>query len=147
MSWNDPYTQATAVVSLFAFVLFISVEVHWAKEPFAPKRIIINPSLIASYLVNFFSLASQVSMIFHISLYLQAVQSYSASRAGFVLVSGTIGAVTGSFCGGLIIQATGRYHWVTVTGCLIQLVGILVITISSGVVAAASVFGIAIGER
>ncbi|KAL0061217.1 hypothetical protein AAF712_011976 [Marasmius tenuissimus] len=144
VSWNDPLTLSTAVASFLAFILFIGVEMHWAKEPFAPKRIIVNSSLIASYLVNLFGVASQMAMIFHVSLYLQAVQSYSASQAGFVLVPGIIGGVTGSICGGLIIQATGNYYWVTVAGYLLQVVGTLTITLSSGVIVA-SVTGIAIG--
>ncbi|KAJ8090740.1 hypothetical protein PM082_018306 [Marasmius tenuissimus] len=144
VSWNDPLTLSTAVASFLAFILFIGVEIHWAKEPFAPKRIIVNSSLIASYLVNLFGVASQMAMIFHVSLYLQAVQSYSASQAGFVLVPGIIGGVTGSICGGLIIQATGNYYWVTVAGYLLQVVGTLTITLSSGVIVA-SVTGIAIG--
>ncbi|KAL0563937.1 hypothetical protein V5O48_018118 [Marasmius crinis-equi] len=144
VSWSDLYTITALALSSVSFILFAATEMFWAKEPFAPKRIIVNPSLIASYLVNLFGVASQMAMIFHVSLYLQAVQGFSAAQVGFVLVPGIIGGVTGSISGGLIIQATGKYYLVTVAGYVLQVIGTLTIALSSGVVGA-SVLGISIG--
>ncbi|KAE9396444.1 MFS general substrate transporter [Gymnopus androsaceus JB14] len=103
------------------------------RSPFAPKRIILNRSLIASYLVNFFGIASVLSMLFHVSLYLQVVQGLSPSEAGLWLVPGIIGGVTGSLASGLIMQATGKYYWLTVLEYLLLVVGSITIISSAGV--------------
>lgn len=117
---------------------------EFAREPFAPKRIIVNRSLIASYLVNFFGIASAFTMIFHLSLYLQAVRGVSASQAGLWLILSVIGGLSGSLCGGLIIQATGKFYLITVLGYVGLLLGGLTITLSSGILLV-STAGIAIG--
>ncbi|KAJ3974956.1 major facilitator superfamily domain-containing protein, partial [Lentinula raphanica] len=74
VSWTDKSTLGALFASAIMFILFGGFEMEWAKEPFAPKRIVLNKSLIASYLVNLFTVASNLSMLFHVSLYLQAVE-------------------------------------------------------------------------
>ncbi|KAF5390042.1 hypothetical protein D9757_003893 [Collybiopsis confluens] len=133
VSWSAKTTVLSLVASAVLFIGFGYVEMEWAKEPFAPKRIIFSKSLIASYLVNFFSIASSLSMLFHISLYLQAIAEMSPSRAGLFLVPGIIGGVTGSLGSGLIMRATGKYYWLTVFEYILLLIGSLTIILSSGV--------------
>ncbi|KAJ3893606.1 member of the major facilitator superfamily [Lentinula edodes] len=133
VSWTDRATVGSLLASTVLFVLFGAIEMEWAKEPFAPKRIVLNRSLIASYLVNFFSIASNLSMLFHVSLYLQAVQGLSPSRVGFWLVPGIIGGVTGSLGSGLIMKATGKYYWLTVLEYILLVGGSITIVLSAGV--------------
>jgi predicted MFS family arabinose efflux permease len=116
----------------------------YAKEPFAPKRIIANRSLIASYLVNFFGLAGGLTMIFHVSLYFQAVQGKSASEAGVWLLPSILGSVLGSVFGGLLIQVSGKYYTVTVGAYFAMLLGTTTVTLMTGVIKQ-STTGIAIG--
>jgi predicted MFS family arabinose efflux permease len=133
IGWQD----TTAQYSLTAFVVFGSIfafiEMEWAREPFAPKRIIVNRSLIASYLVNFFGIASAFAVLFHIPLYLQAVHSKTATETSVWLIVCTLGAVAGSLAGGLVIQATGKYYWLTVSAYVMHFVGIVVLTLTCGV--------------
>jgi predicted MFS family arabinose efflux permease len=128
-----------------AFVTFAFVEMEWASEPFAPKRIIVNRSLIASYLVNFFGIASGFTMIFYIALYFQAVQGRTASETGIWLLLSVGGSLTGSLCGGLMIQATGKYYLLTLASYIVFFLGTTSTTLSSGVVVTSSI-GIALGE-
>ncbi|EEB99889.1 hypothetical protein MPER_00314, partial [Moniliophthora perniciosa FA553] len=121
------------VASAVLFLVFGVIEMKLAKEPLAPKRIIGNRNLIVNYLVNFFASASQMAMLFFASLYLQAVRSMSPSQAGLWLVPSVFGGVSGNLSGGLLIQATGRYYWVTVAGYCVQMMGLLDITLSAGV--------------
>ena len=132
-AWNDRLT-ITSLVSFGAFsVVFGFTEMMFAKEPFAPKRIIVNRSLIASYLVNFFGIASAFTTIFHVALYLQAVQGKTASEAGLWLIFYVAGGVTGSLSGGLIMQATGKFYVITVVGYALLLAGTVIVTLTSGV--------------
>ncbi|KAF8918684.1 MFS general substrate transporter [Mucidula mucida] len=134
VSWSDRSTMGALVFSGVAFVIFSAIEMEWASEPFAPKRIIVNRALIASYLVNFFGVAAAMSMLFHLSLYLQAVQGKSPSEAGLWFIPSVIGGVVGSLAGGLIMQATGKFYWITVISYVMQFAGTLVVALWSGVV-------------
>ncbi|KAJ8518503.1 hypothetical protein ONZ45_g4418 [Pleurotus djamor] len=144
ITWTDKYTVG-ALSSFLAFsFLFGAIEMELAKEPFAPKRIIINRSLIASYLVNFFGMASGLSMLFHVSLWLQAVKGMSASQAGVWLLWSIGGSVIGSLAGGFMMQVTGRYYWLTVGAYAALFVGGLVTTLMTGLLATSFV-ALAIG--
>ncbi|KDR66619.1 hypothetical protein GALMADRAFT_232467 [Galerina marginata CBS 339.88] len=144
IAWNDRYTISSLVAFGVSSVIFGFIEMEFASEPFAPKRIIVNRSLIASYLVNFFGIASAFTQLFHVSLYFQAVQGKSASEAGLWLIVAVVGGLTGSLSGGLIMQATGKFYALTVLGYAALFMGTIVVTLTSGVVLASTV-GIAIG--
>ncbi|KAF8068049.1 member of the major facilitator superfamily [Lyophyllum atratum] len=133
ISWTDTLTRLSLGGSILFLILFGIIEMKVASEPFAPKRIIFNQSLIAGYLVNFFGIASAMCMIFHISLYLQAVQGKTASGAGLWLVLSVVGGLTGSLSGGLTIQATGKFYLITVAGYATQFMGAGLVTLSTGV--------------
>ncbi|KAF9255596.1 MFS general substrate transporter [Marasmius fiardii PR-910] len=153
VSWSDKWTLTSLALSVFFFAAFGLIERHVAKEPFAPSQIILNRSLLSSYLENLFGIAAQLGVVFQSTLYVQAVHLYSAAGAGTVLMPGTIGGVTGSIVGGLVIKATGRYWGVTVAGCSLQVVGLVVvllgIVLGKGVVlgvgVAAAVVGLCVG--
>jgi len=116
-----------------------------ASEPFAPKRIIINRSLIASYFVNFFGIASAFTLIFHLPLFFQAVHGKTATEVSLWLVIGVFGSVAGSLGGGLIMQSTGKFYVITVLGYFALFIGSGVVALTSGVVVASSI-GVAIGK-
>ena len=52
--------------------------------------------------------------MFHLALWFQAVAGHSAAEAGMRLLPGILGAVSGSLLGGVIMQKTGKYYWLTV---------------------------------
>ena len=54
------------------FIAFMLVELKVAAEPFAPGRIVLERSLIACYLCNFFSFAGWLSALFYVPLFFQA---------------------------------------------------------------------------
>jgi len=144
VSWTDTLTISTLAASLFLSVLFAFTEVTLASEPFAPRRIILNRSLTASYLVNFFGMASALSLFFHVSLYIQAVHGKTATEAGLWLLPSIAGGVFGSVGGGLVIQSTGKYYFLTVGAYLTLLVGTVVVVLPTGA-AMGSAAGVALG--
>lgn len=135
VSWHDKFTITYLALFGFFSVLFGFIEVKVAKEPFAPKRIVFNRSLIASYLCNFFSIAAVIGLLFHVSLWFQAVKAFTASQAGLVLLPSIASSVMGSLGGGLIMQATGKYYALTVTALLVGFAGCLVVALMTGVLA------------
>jgi predicted MFS family arabinose efflux permease len=144
ISWNDTYTiSALSAFALF-FAVFAYVELAWAAEPFAPRRIIAHRSLIGAYMVNLFALMSSFSMIFHVSLFYQAVLGKTPSEVGFWLMPTVFGGVIGSLGGGLYIQATGRYYWLTFYAYLAMAVSMLGTVLQAGVITTSAV-GVAVG--
>ncbi|KAG6809847.1 hypothetical protein H0H92_014506 [Tricholoma furcatifolium] len=123
ISWTDNLTRFAFGSFILFFIVFGIIEMRIASEPFAPKRIIFNRSLIAAYLTNFFAVAATISLVFHVSLYLQAVQGKMASEAGLWLVLSVLGGLVGSLTGGVTIQATGKYYVLTIVGYGAQFVG------------------------
>ncbi|KAL0958454.1 hypothetical protein HGRIS_000596 [Hohenbuehelia grisea] len=144
VSWSDRWTVGTLAGFVIFGIIFAAIELEYAREPFAPKRIIVNRSLIASYLVNFFGLASGLSMLFHVSLYLQAVKRKSASEAGLWLLWSIVGSLSGSLGGGLIMQATGKFYYVTLAAYLALLFGSGLILLMTGIITH-SLVAVAIG--
>ncbi|KAK0475707.1 MFS general substrate transporter [Armillaria novae-zelandiae] len=143
VSWSAPLTIGTLVGSALFSVLFALTE-HTAREPLAPARIILSRALTPSYLVNFFGVAGSMCMLFHLSLYLQAVCGFSASRVGAWFIPSVVGGVSGSLIGGVVMQATGKFYWVTVAGYLLLLAGTVLVVLMSGVMAS-SLVGLVVG--
>ncbi|OSC98585.1 MFS general substrate transporter [Trametes coccinea BRFM310] len=134
IAWNDRITIASLSTSAVFLGAFAAVELRWAREPFAPKRIVANRALLASYLCNLFSSAAAITLVYHISLYLQAVRGASASDVGLILLPTIFGGVTGSLATGLVMQSTGRYYALTIVAFTVMLTGNVTVALVTGVV-------------
>lgn len=134
VSWSDRLTLYSLAAFSICFVCFASIEMKFASEPFAPKRIIMNRALIASYLVNFFGMASGFTLVFYLPLYLQAVLGETASQAGLWLLLGVFSALSGSLVSGFIIKATGKYYRLTVVSYFALLFGTVIVNLSTGII-------------
>ncbi|KAH9934029.1 MFS general substrate transporter [Epithele typhae] len=134
VAWSDRLTIGALACAGVFFALFALVELRWAREPFAPKRIVANQTLLASYLCNMFGSAAAVSTFFLASLYLQAVQHASASTVGLMLIPAIFGGVAGSLGAGLVMQATGKYYVLTIVMFAVMLSGSLAVALVTGVV-------------
>src|SRR5882724_6584039 len=77
--WSSPLVYGPLLASLILSLAFAVIETTpaLAAEPFAPKHIIANPSLLGSYLTNFFVFAAAMCTLFHSTLYAQAVYGKS----------------------------------------------------------------------
>lgn len=147
VSWSSPLCYGPLVSGLIFFIIFGFVEVtpSLAKEPFAPKHIIVNRDLIGSYLTNFFSFAASQATIFHVSLYAQAVRKKTASGTGAVLIPAIFAGVTGSLLAGVIMQRTGKYKLLTTMSMVSMLSGISLIDLMTALSKWYSLMGIAAG--
>jgi hypothetical protein len=133
VSWRNPITIAgLAMTPLFA--VFVLVEKYVASNPFAPGRIILNKSLFACYLCNFFAFGGWLAILFFIPLYWQVIGDYSASKAGLLLIPSIISGVSGSLFGGIYMKRTARYYWVTVIAYTNLTVGLSLIWLFAGMI-------------
>ena len=145
VSWSDHLTIYSLAAFPICFLCFAFIEMKFASEPFSPKRIIVNRTLIAGYLVNFSSMASGFSLLFYLPLYLQAVLGQTASQAGLWLLISVFSALTGSLGSGLIMQATGKYYRLTVVSYFALVLGTIIVNLSTGIIVPSSI-GIAAGK-
>lgn len=143
-SWRSPITIVALSLTLPLLLLFLYVEFRSATEPLAPKRIVLNRSLLACYACNFFAFAAWMAILFYLPLYYQAVNKFSASKAGLGLLPAIVASVTGSLFGGLVMQRTGRYYSITVFAYAISAIAIIPVILFSGLVAN-SFGGISVG--
>ena len=143
-SWSSPLVITCLAVSIPTFIGFLLTESRFAAEPLAPSRIIFERSLFAAYLCNFFSFGGFYFALFSLPLYFQAVEETSAARAGLWLLPAVAGGVVGSLGGGLFMQKTGRYYWLTVAAYAIVTVFAAVVFLFLGVVVQSNV-GLSVG--
>ncbi|KAH8827603.1 MFS general substrate transporter [Flagelloscypha sp. PMI_526] len=132
ISWTDRLTLAMLSTFAIAFITFTFIELRVAAEPFAPKRIIASSNLGPAYLVNFFGLIAASQMFFFIPYYFQAVQGLSPSKTGQWLLPAVASGVSGSLFGGIVIKKTGNYYVITIIGAILQMLGMLLATLTSG---------------
>ncbi|TVY15661.1 Vacuolar membrane amino acid uptake transporter fnx2 [Lachnellula arida] len=132
VSWRDTIAIVCSSVSIPLFAIFLFVETKVASHPFAPGHIIFKRSLLPSYLCNFFGLCTNMSLVFYMPLYFQAVEGASATAAGLRLVPAMICSVSGSLFGGLYIQKTGRYYRLTVCSYALSITGCMAVFLCSG---------------
>lgn len=127
ISWSDHITIACLATFGALFTLFLVVEWRFASEPFAPKHIVLNRTLLASYLCNFFLSGVNLIVIFNSSLYLQAVRGLNPAQVGLVLIPNMVGGAIGSVSSGLIMRATGRYYLLTIFAFTLSMTGVIII--------------------
>ncbi|KAL4998235.1 major facilitator superfamily domain-containing protein [Aspergillus recurvatus] len=135
VSWTMPLTVVSLSVSACLFVLFVVVEIYYAAEPFAPGHIIFDRGFVAAYGCNFFSFGGWLSGLFYLPLYFQAMDGVSATVAGLRLLPSILAGVSGSLFAGFVMKWTGKYYWLTVAGYTSLTLGLVMITLFSGVVA------------
>ena len=143
-SWSATITIVSLCLSLPAFMLFVLIEMKVAVEPFAPGHIIFERSLFACYLCNFFSFGGWLSALFYIPLFFQAVDGFSATQAGVRLLPGIVAGVSGSLFGGILMQKSGKYYWLTICAYTTLTFGMVPILLSTGLITN-STYGISLG--
>jgi predicted MFS family arabinose efflux permease len=135
VSWNDRYTIA-GLCATPLFIVFVFVERYVASHPVAPLRIILNRTLFACYLCNFFSFAGYMSALFYIPLYFQVIGEKSSAQAGLLLLPMIFAGVSGSLFAGTYMKKTGKYYWLTVIAYTSFAIGLAVVFLFEGVVTA-----------
>lgn len=109
--WNHPLVYVSLPLSFVFLLLFIYVEDRVASEPVIPVRLLLNTSVMAACLTNWFITMSVFALIYYGPIYFQVVRGVSATRAGTLFIPQAAGAAVGSLGSGLIMRATGKYWY------------------------------------
>jgi hypothetical protein len=112
--WSHPLVLASLPISLVFLGAFIYVESRVASEPIIPVHLLLNQTVAAACLTNWFATMSVFALIYYGPIYFQVVRGVSATHAGTLFIPQSAGTAIGSFGSGLIMRATGKYWWLNI---------------------------------
>ncbi|GAA2618482.1 MFS transporter [Actinomadura fulvescens] len=118
--WSDPFALGALVLAAVLLVAFWVAERH-APAPLVPLRVLAKRTVTWGNVGGFIAFATETSLVFLMTLYLQQVLGYSAMATGLAL--GVLGA--GTFAGGVAaprIMARLGGRWTLASGLVLQAV-------------------------
>lgn len=107
--WNHPLIYTTLPLSFISLLVFIYIESKHASEPVIPVKLLLNRTVLAACLTNWFHSMCVFGLYFYGPIYFQ-VKGLSTTQAGVRLIPQSIGTAIGSILTGLIMRWTGKYY-------------------------------------
>ena len=139
--WNHPLVLVSLPLSFVFLLLFVYVEDRIASEPVIPVRLLLDRSVLAACLTNWFITMSIFTLIYYGPIYFQVVRGVTATRAGLLFIPQAVGAAIGSLGSGMIMRATGKYWYLNIGVQIINLTAcVLILATFSAHVATAPPF-------
>ena len=148
--WFAPQTLALFAVSLAAMYLFFRVE-RRADQPIVPLELFRIPTIATTAVVTFFLGVGMMGVFVYLQFYLQVGIGADAATAGLVMGPMILVSVAASVVSGQVMSRTGRYKFLAVTGSLMMLGSMLLLstmtreTTIPGVLGRMFLFGIGMG--
>ena len=106
--WTHPLVLGSLIMAGIFLALFIYVEAKVATEPVIPVRLLLDRTVAAACLTNWFTTMAVFGLLFYLPVFFQ-VQGLSATAAGARLIPQAVGTSIGSLGSGIIMRASGRY--------------------------------------
>lgn len=106
--WTHPLVLVSLPLSLVGLVVFCYIEAYVASEPVIPVKLLLNRTVAAACLTNWFTTMVTFMTTFYIPIFFQ-VKGLSATQAGLRLIPQSLGSSLGSLGCGLIMNHTGKY--------------------------------------
>ncbi|KAJ5613036.1 hypothetical protein N7510_006230 [Penicillium lagena] len=119
--WTHPLVLTSLPLAAVFLGIFIFVEVKVASEPIIPVRLLLDRTVLAACLINWFLTMTVFGLLFYLPLFFQ-VQGLSATAAGVRLAPQAIGTSIGSLASGFLMRATGRYKTLNYVALSLQVV-------------------------
>jgi EmrB/QacA subfamily drug resistance transporter len=117
-SWGDPHAYAALLVGAALIAVFLAVE-RRVPQPLVPVRVLRRRNVAWGNAAGLLAFATETSVVFLLTLYLQKVRGYSALSAGVSFAVLGAGTVLGGILGPRVIGAIGARN-ALVTGFLVQ---------------------------
>jgi MFS family permease len=106
--WTHPLVLVSLALSLLSLAAFIYVEACVASEPVIPVKLLLDRTVLAACLTNWFATIVLYIGLFYVPIFFQA-KGLSTTAAGARLIPQSIGVSFGSLSCGLIMNRTGKY--------------------------------------
>ncbi|CZT05148.1 related to multidrug resistance protein fnx1 [Rhynchosporium graminicola] len=108
LPWTHPLILASFPLSSAALCAFVYIELYVAAEPVIPVRLLLNRTVAAACLCNWFTTMVTYMVLFYIPIFFQ-VKGVSTTASGMRLIPQSLGASIGSLGCGIIMNRTGKY--------------------------------------
>jgi predicted MFS family arabinose efflux permease len=106
-SWTEPATLGALIGGIVLLAVFVAVEQRTA-EPLVPMRILRHRAVAVANFAGVLAFATETSLVFLLTLYLQRVLGYSPLLAGLSFAVLGAGTVVGGMLGPKVLVAVGR---------------------------------------
>lgn len=124
--WTHPLVLTTLPLSGLFLGLFIYVEKNYAPEPVIDVRLMLNRTVLAACLTNWFTTMCVFSFLFYGPIYFQ-VKGLSTTQVGLRIVPSSLGGAIGSISAGLLMRWTGHYYFVNAGGQVIFITALILV--------------------
>jgi EmrB/QacA subfamily drug resistance transporter len=121
-AWSSPTILGLLALAVVMTVGFIFAETH-SPEPMIPLTFFRNRIFTVSVVSMFLVGAAMLGSIIYIPLFIQAVIGESATNSGAILTPMMLALVVASIISGQVISRSGRYKWVAVSGLVVMVFG------------------------
>lgn len=124
--WTHPLVLTTLPLSAVFLGLFIYVEKSHALEPVIDVRLMLDRTVLAACLTNWFTTMCIFSFLFYGPIYFQ-VKGLSTTQVGLRIVPSSLGGSIGSISAGLLMRWTGHYYFINVGSELIFVTALILV--------------------
>jgi EmrB/QacA subfamily drug resistance transporter len=131
--WASPNSFLCYGLGLVGIVWFLLAEKRAGDYALIPLRLFRNTTFGLSSLLNFIIGIGMFGAIAMLPMYLQLVKGLTPTEAGLMMITFTVGILTGSVTAGRTISASGTYRIFPILGTAILTTAALVMGLSLGV--------------
>ncbi|MEU9580194.1 MFS transporter [Streptomyces chilikensis] len=117
-SWGDPASWGSLAVAVVLLALFVRIESR-SSRPLLPPRLLARPATGWGNLAGMLAFATETSLVFLLTLYLQEVRGFTPLQAGLTFAVLGAGTVAGGIAGPRVIARIGGKRTV-VAGFAVQ---------------------------
>jgi predicted MFS family arabinose efflux permease len=127
--WNGTSTLSFIGIGLLLLAIFLFIETR-TSHPLLPLRILANRNRGGAYLASFFVGIGLFAMFLFLTYFFQAVLGYTPLQSGLLFLPFSAGVVVSA---GVASQLLPRFgpRWVTATGFLLAIIGMVLLTTMS----------------
>ena len=108
VEWTHPLVLVSVSLSVVAAGAFVLVETKWASEPIMPMHLLLNRTVLAACLMNWFITMVLFMATFYVPIFFQ-VHGSSTTAAGIRLLPQSVGTSISSLTCGYVMKRTGKY--------------------------------------
>ena len=123
LPWNHWLVISSLALAAVLLGAFIWVESSHAVEPVIPVKLLLNRTVAAACLTNWFVTMAQFAVLFYVPIYFQ-VRGMSPTQAGARLIASAAGTGIGSIATGMYMRWAGKYYGLSAVGLGILVLGL-----------------------
>ena len=116
------------VATVILIALFVLQERRHA-EPIIPMELFKRSIFSSSVCLAFLSGAALFGSIIYVPQFLQNVKGYSPTEAGLAMIPLTLGIMTTSIGGGILVSKVGRYKFLALIGTVVGAFGMFLLSL------------------